>query len=143
MNMLCSRCKQRVAVVFVSKIENGQPVNEGYCLQCARELGIPQVQEMIDKLGISDEDLENLSGQMSELLGSDGSFEPGGAMPLPGFLQNFITSAASPREDAEAGKRSRPRLPSVPQESSGRNPAARSAANAARSASSSSSIVRT
>ena len=53
MNMLCSRCKQRVAVVFVSKIENGQPVNEGYCLQCARELGIPQVQEMIDKLGIS------------------------------------------------------------------------------------------
>ena len=48
MNMLCSRCKQRVAVVFVSKIENGQPVNEGYCLQCARELGIPQVQEMID-----------------------------------------------------------------------------------------------
>ena len=104
MNMLCSRCKQRVAVVFVSKIENGQPVNEGYCLQCARELGIPQVQEMIDKLGISDEDLENLSGQMSELLGSDGSFEPGGAMPLPGFLQNFITSAASPREDAEGGE---------------------------------------
>ena len=104
MNMLCSRCKQRVAVVFVSKIENGQPVNEGYCLQCARELGIPQVQEMIDKLGISDEDLESLSGQMSELLGSDGSFEPGGAMPLPGFLQNFITSAASPREDAEGGE---------------------------------------
>ncbi len=104
MNMLCSRCKQRVAVVFISKLENGQPVNEGYCLQCARELGIPQVQEMIDKLGISDEDLENLSGQMAELLGGDGSFEPGGAMPLPGFLQNFIASDPPQQEEAsEAG----------------------------------------
>ncbi|MFV0497362.1 MAG: AAA family ATPase [Candidatus Fimivivens sp.] len=90
--MLCSRCKQRMAMIFVSKIENGQPVNEGYCIQCARELHIPQVQEMIDKLGMSEDDIENISEHMSELFGSEGDFEPGGAMPIPGFLQNFMTS---------------------------------------------------
>lgn len=92
MNMLCSRCKQRMAMIFVSKIENGQPVNEGYCIQCARELHIPQVQEMIDKLGMSEDDIENISDHMSELFGSEGDFEPGGAMPMPSFLQNFMTS---------------------------------------------------
>ncbi|HWP51623.1 MAG TPA: ATP-dependent Clp protease ATP-binding subunit [Clostridia bacterium] len=90
--MLCSRCKQRMAMIFVSKIENGQPVNEGYCIQCARELHIPQVQEMIDKLGMSEDDIENISDHMSELFGTEGDFEPGGAMPIPGFLQNFMTS---------------------------------------------------
>ena len=92
MNMLCSRCKQRMAIVFVSKMENGEQVNEGYCLSCAKEIGIPHVQEMIEKLGISDDDIDNIASQMNGLLGEEGDFEPGGAMPFPGFLQNFMTS---------------------------------------------------
>lgn len=103
MNMLCSRCKQRMAMIFVSKIENGQPVNEGYCIQCARELGIPQVQEMIDKLGMSEDDIENISGQMNDMFGADGDFEPGGAMPIPNFLQNFMTSITG--SDADSGEK--------------------------------------
>lgn len=101
MNMLCSRCKQRMAMIFVSKIENGQPVNEGYCIQCARELRIPQVQEMIDKLGMSEDDIENISDHMSEIFGTEGDFEPGGAMPIPSFLQNFMTSLTGGDDSAE------------------------------------------
>jgi len=96
MNMVCSRCKQRMAIVYISKIEDGKQVSEGYCLKCARELGIPQVTEMMDKFGISDEDVDNISNQMNEIFdGEEGDFELGGAMPFPSFLQNFVTSLTS------------------------------------------------
>ena len=104
MNMLCSRCKQRMAMIFVSKIENGQPVNEGYCIQCARELRIPQVQEMIDKQGMSEDDIENISDHMREIFGTEGDFEPGGAMPIPSFLQNFMTSLTGGDDSSEEGE---------------------------------------
>jgi ATP-dependent Clp protease ATP-binding subunit ClpC len=61
---LCSRCKKNVAVVFISKIEDGKAVNEGLCLKCAREMGLPQVDEMMKRMGISDEDLDNLNSEM-------------------------------------------------------------------------------
>ena len=61
---LCSRCKKNVAVVFISRLEGGKTVNEGLCLKCAKELGLPQVDEMMKRMGISDEDLENLSSEM-------------------------------------------------------------------------------
>ena len=61
---LCSKCKKNVAVVFITKIENGQTVNEGFCLKCAKELGIKPVDDMISRMGLSDEDLDNLSGEM-------------------------------------------------------------------------------
>ncbi|MBP0980793.1 MAG: ATP-dependent Clp protease ATP-binding subunit, partial [Oscillospiraceae bacterium] len=94
--MVCSRCKQRMAIVYISKIEDGKQVSEGYCLKCARELGIPQVTEMMDKFGISDEDVDNISNQMNEIFdGEEGDFELGGAMPFPSFLQNFVTSLTS------------------------------------------------
>ena len=91
MEMMCSRCKKRMAVLFVSHLENGKTVNEGLCLQCAKELGIPQVKELIDKMGISDDDLENMNDQMMELMNGDGEdgFEMGGAQPFP-FLQNIF-----------------------------------------------------
>ena len=60
MSMLCSRCKKRVAVVFMTRMENGKTINEGLCLQCAKELGIPQVKDLIDRMGISDEDIESI-----------------------------------------------------------------------------------
>ena len=55
---LCTRCKKNVAVVFISKLEDGNTVNEGLCLKCAKELGLPQVNDMMRRMGISDEELE-------------------------------------------------------------------------------------
>ena len=57
---ICSRCGKNIAVVFVTKIENGQAKNEGLCLKCARELHIKPVDDMISKMGLSDEDIEEL-----------------------------------------------------------------------------------
>ncbi len=54
---LCSRCKKNIAVVFLTKIENGEVVNDGLCLKCARQLGIRQVQDVMDNMGITDDDL--------------------------------------------------------------------------------------
>ncbi|MCR5456906.1 MAG: AAA family ATPase [Clostridiales bacterium] len=65
---LCSRCHKRMAVIFVTKIENGETKNEGLCLKCAKEIGIPQVNNIIQKLGISDEDLESMEDSMGEVL---------------------------------------------------------------------------
>ena len=50
MSMLCSRCKKRVAVVFMTRMENGKTINEGLCLQCAKELGIGPVNELMEKI---------------------------------------------------------------------------------------------
>ena len=69
---LCSRCKENVAVIFITRIENGESHNEGLCLRCARELHIKPVDEMMEKLGISDADLDNLTGDVAEMLGSMG-----------------------------------------------------------------------
>ena len=66
---LCSRCNKNVAVIFITKIENGRTTNEGLCLKCAKDLGIKQVDDMVRQMGISDEDLENLSGEMMSMLG--------------------------------------------------------------------------
>ena len=66
---MCSRCGKRVAVVFITRIEGGQTKNEGLCLPCARELHIKPVDDVINKMGISDEDLDELSGEMMNALG--------------------------------------------------------------------------
>ncbi len=63
---LCSRCKKNIAVVFITKIENGNTVNEGLCLKCAKELGIKPVNDMMQKMGLSDEDLDGISTDMME-----------------------------------------------------------------------------
>ena len=68
---LCSRCKKNVAVIFITKIENGQTVNEGLCLKCAKELGIKQVDEIVDRMGITEEDLDNLNNEMLSLIDPD------------------------------------------------------------------------
>ncbi len=76
---LCTRCKKNVAVVFITKIENGETKNEGLCLKCARELGIKPVDDMMKKMGISDEDLESISTEMMSAFG--GAEEPDGLAP--------------------------------------------------------------
>ena len=61
---LCTKCKKNVAVIFITKIENGASLNEGYCLKCARSLGIPQIDQAVRQMGISEEDLDMFSDEM-------------------------------------------------------------------------------
>ena len=66
---MCTKCKKNIAVVFLTKMENGVTMNEGYCLRCARSLGIPQIDEAVRQMGISEEDLDLLSDEMSSMFG--------------------------------------------------------------------------
>ena len=66
---MCIKCKKNVAVVFITKIENGNTLNEGYCLKCARSLGLPQIDQVVKQMGISEEDLDLLSDEMSSMFG--------------------------------------------------------------------------
>lgn len=83
---LCSKCKKNLAVVFITKIENGQTNNEGYCLKCARELGIKPVDDMISRMGLSDEDLDNLNGEMLDTMNG---------------LEGLIANAQNPDDTSE------------------------------------------
>ena len=77
---LCSRCKKNVAVVFISKLDGDKTVNEGLCLKCAKDLGLPQVDDMMKRMGISDEDLETLNSEMMQAFNGVENIEdlPGG-----------------------------------------------------------------
>ena len=66
---MCTKCKKNVAVIFISKIENGVTLNEGYCLKCARSLGIPQIDQAVKQMGLSNEDLDMISDEMSSMFG--------------------------------------------------------------------------
>ena len=83
--MLCSRCKKRTAVVFITAMQGDEKHNEGLCLVCAKELGIPQVKEYMEQMGISDEDVEEFSDQMTDFTEDiDGdSFQRGGTGSIP------------------------------------------------------------
>ncbi len=105
---ICSRCKKRPAVVFVTRVDNGESTNEGYCIACAKELGIQPVNDMLQKFGISDEDIDQMSQQMEEMLaeseqdGEDG-FSAGGAPVFP-FLQNLFGGQPPQAADAVEGE---------------------------------------
>ena len=109
--MMCTRCKQRPAVVFITRVENGESKNEGLCLTCAKELGIPQVNEMMQKFGISDEDMEQMNQQVQEMMeemeaqgeGEEEGFSPGGAPSFP-FLQNLFGGGPAAKEGAVGKK---------------------------------------
>ena len=66
---MCTKCKKNIAVVFITKIENGVTMNEGYCLRCARSLGIPQIDAAVKQMGISEDDLDALSDEMVSMFG--------------------------------------------------------------------------
>ena len=66
---LCTKCKKNIAVVFITKIEAGKTLNEGYCLKCARSLGIPQIDEAVKQMGISEDDLDLLADEMGNMFG--------------------------------------------------------------------------
>ncbi len=83
---ICARCKKNMAVVFITKLENGRSVNEGLCLKCAKELGIKPVTDLLDKFGLKDEDLDGLT---PEALGEN----------LPAMMQELGLPGVSGEED--------------------------------------------
>ena len=87
--IMCSKCKKRPAVVFITSVQGSEKKNEGLCLSCARAQNIPQIKEYMDKLGITDEELDQLSDQMMGMLDGD-SFEMGGSGVLPDFITNMF-----------------------------------------------------
>ena len=112
---LCSRCKKNVAVVYISRMENGQTVNEGLCLKCARDLGLPQVEDMMKRMGISDEELDTLNSEMLQALngveniedlpaGEDPGEEDEGKTATFPFLNRLFGNAAPGGSAPEAGE---------------------------------------
>lgn len=88
--MQCVRCKKRMAVVFISRLENGKTINEGLCLKCAKEMGIKPVDDIMQKMGITEDDIDNISNEISEVMEQNGEdFMPGGAASFP-FLENLF-----------------------------------------------------
>ena len=106
-SMLCSRCKKRMAVVFVTRMEGEKTFNEGLCLQCAKELGIKPVEDLMNKMGISGDELDAISEQMMNFdEEGDPNFEMGGAQAFP-FLNSIfgggdmMPGAENPTADGE------------------------------------------
>ena len=116
---LCSRCKKRVAVVFISKLENGKTVNEGLCLKCAKDLGLPQVNDMMRRMGITDDDLEAINDEMMQAFGgaesmeglipqgddeADGDEEDGKTATFPFLNRLFNNGENAPAPNGDAGR---------------------------------------
>ena len=107
--MMCSRCKKRVAVVFITRLEGDKTYEEGLCLTCAKELGIKPVNDLVEKMGLSDDQVENMSNQLMEMMeneGEDGEsgFDLGGAATFP-FLQNLFSKREGPNNALPAEHR--------------------------------------
>ena len=103
----CSRCKQRPAVIFISKIIDGKTVPEGLCMKCAMEMNIGPIKQMMDSMGITEEDVDSISEQFSSMFpesDEDGGFESGGSPTMP-FLQGLfgdLQNSLSVKNEGEA-----------------------------------------
>ena len=67
MNMMCSRCKKRIAVIFMTRMDGGSTTNEGLCIKCAKELGIQPINDMMEKMGLNDEAIDAMDDDTFEL----------------------------------------------------------------------------
>ena len=120
---MCSRCGKNVAIVFITKIEAGQTKNEGLCLKCARELHIKPIDDVINKMGISDDDLDSLTGDLSSAMSGleslmpveegDDSIEDDGKTATFPFLNRLFGGGSNPGDNggsnAEAPRRPEPK----------------------------------
>ena len=104
---LCTKCKKNMAVVFITKVENGVTMNEGYCLQCARSLGIPQIDSVVKQMGFSEEDLDALSEEMGNVFGqmeSEDSDETESRTATFPLLNQLLGSMGEEKPDVPAQK---------------------------------------
>ncbi len=116
--VLCSRCKKRPAMFFITKMEGDKSTQEGLCMKCAMEMNIGPIKQMMQSMGISEDEIDDVSAQYDEMFGTDGSFESGGAGTLP-FMQMFGQGEAQPQENdapAEEDKKKKRRKEKKPQE---------------------------
>lgn len=112
--MICSKCRKRMAVVFITTMQGEEKKNEGLCLVCAKELGVPQVNEYIKQMGISEEDFEESykaifgEDELDEFDDESGdditAFKAGGAGTMPQFLQNLFRSDNKASDSRENSK---------------------------------------
>ena len=114
---LCSRCHKNPAVVYITKMEGDKTINEGLCIACAKELGIAPINDMIEKMGITDEDIENMNSEMANLMSSmeenpeafegmlsgmfGGDIEEGGAPTAPFDFMSGLMKGKQPEESKE------------------------------------------
>ena len=109
---MCVKCKKNIAVVFITKMENGNTLNEGYCLKCAKSLGIPQIDQVVKQMGISEDDLDMLSDEMSSMFGQndnesdDGSESRTATFPL---LNQLFGSGSLPIPSRQPAKQEPPK----------------------------------
>ena len=68
---ICARCKKRPAVIFITRMEKDKTINEGICIKCAKELGLKPVDDIMQKMGITDEDLETINSEMMSMMQQD------------------------------------------------------------------------
>lgn len=87
--MMCSRCGKRPAMFFITKVEGNETKQEGLCMKCAMELNIGPIKQIMESMGISEDEVDSVSEQFDELFGEDGTgFMPGGAGTLPFMNQS-------------------------------------------------------
>ncbi|MBR5043763.1 MAG: ATP-dependent Clp protease ATP-binding subunit, partial [Clostridia bacterium] len=114
---MCARCKKRLAVVFITRMENNQTVNEGLCLRCAREIGIKPVSDMLGKMGLDDEAIERMNSEMNDVVesladasGDDGEDGGAPAVDIPKIFQNLgfpMPQRKRPEEGKQTEKQKR------------------------------------
>ena len=111
--MLCVRCKKRTAVVFIQRMENGKPIQEGYCLTCAKAMHIKPVDDLMERFGMSDQDIENMEERMTSFLeeaGQAGAMTPadpenGEEEFVPGGSPAFPFGFGAPADSQDNGER--------------------------------------
>ena len=116
---MCSRCHKRIAVVFMRRMDNNNTVEEGFCLKCAKELGIGPVNDILSKMGLSEEDFDAMSNELSGLMEGglpDADGEEGGApaINIPAILQGLMGGmgqAPSSSKDGKQGKKEKVEKP--------------------------------
>ncbi len=99
--IMCSKCQKRPAVVFITAVQGNEKKNEGLCLACAKERNIPQVAEYMERFGITDEEVEQFSEQMMDMLDGD-AFEMGGSGLMPNFISGFMNAEDEPNADGNS-----------------------------------------
>jgi len=99
--VLCSKCKKRPAMFFITKVEGDKTTQEGLCMRCAMEMNIGPIKQMMQSMGISEDEVDGVSEQLEDLFGEDSAFEPGGAGTLP-FMGGMGFMNAPPLFGADA-----------------------------------------
>ncbi len=99
--MICNRCKKRPAVIFVSRVDGEKTTQEGFCIKCASELNIGPIKQMMQNMGITEEDIDAVSEQFGDIMDNMDDFQLGGAGTMP-FMQNLFGSDNAVAQNSES-----------------------------------------